>query len=211
MIPPSPSIIINNPSNNELKYTEIKSRTGLTTRNTSSERETRTMRNWEGYPFGSETRLQETTLSFDIDSVSNFKRYFPTFNIKQIIKNYQNSCTLTKEIMEIYLQKYKNLTNYTFFVNPILEKFLSQKNKLMKQKSNFKLKNCMTMKRKSVWAQQIVRSPLQKKNFFEIQVDKKKKASNFSDIISHLVEKNRQSNSDIKRKTVLKVDLIVKK
>lgn len=209
--PASPSIVINNSSNNELKFTEIKSRTVLTTKNSSSERETRSMKLGEGNPFGSDARLQEITLSFDIDRVSNFKRYFPTFNIRQIIKNYQNSCTLTKEIVEKYIQKYKNLKDYTFFVNPILEKFLSQKNKLMKQKSNFKLKNCMTMKRKSVWAQQIVRTPLQKKNFFEIQVEKKKKVSNFSDMISNLVVKNRQSNSEMKRKTVLKVESFIGK
>ena len=91
------------------------------------------------------------------------------------------------------------MKNYTFYVNPILEKFFNGKNKRLKHKNNFKLKHTMTLKRKSIILDG--RSPLQKKSFFEAKREKKKEIAHLTDLIGLLVMKNRQNS---KRRCALK-------
>ena len=194
--PSSHSIVIVS-SNNEIKenfmlpkYSETqKTKSFHTTKMTSSEQDSKSKNT--GELINSENKGgTEMRINLDIDKVFNFRRYFPTFNIKQIIKNYDNSKKLAQEIEAKFMMKYADLKKYTFYVNPILERFLYESNCRSKQKSNFKLKNSLTMRRKSAWVGG-VRSPLQKKNFFEIIEKSKKGINNFTDLLSTLVEKKK--------------------
>lgn len=183
-------------SNNEIKenymlprYSEQqKSKSLHTTKASSSEQDLKSKNTGE-LIYSENKGGTEMRINLDIDKVFNFRRYFPAFNIRQIIKNYNNSNKLAEEIEVKFMRKYRDLKKYTFYVNPILERFLHESN-CRSKKNNFKLENSSTMRRKSAWMGRSG-SPLQKKNFFEIIEKSKKDIHNFTDLLSTLVEKKK--------------------
>ena len=89
-----PSIVI---SNNDIKesviytYAEPQQKTKTLIR-TSSNNDSKSCKYSEGFTLNTENKLPEIKVNIEIDRVFNFNKYFPSFNIKQIIKNYQKSC-----------------------------------------------------------------------------------------------------------------------
>ena len=196
----SPSILITG-SNNEIKeslnikYSDIykSSKTRFSHATKASSEESKALKNPEC--LNSESKFPELlSCNYDIDRVFNFKRYFPNFNIKNIIKNIPNCKTMMKEINKRYFKKYKELKIYSFYANPILERFYNEKNKCSTVQSRARLRNSKTIK---------ITTALHKKQFFEFQ-ETKKEISNFTELISTLVVKKKQSTLEFKNKTFSK-------
>lgn len=199
----SPSIVIVS-SNNEIKENVFfkGSEQQKLTKILSTDYESKVYKNSELAVLSSQNKLPDMRVNFEIDKVGNFKKYFPSFNIKQIIKNFENSWRLAKEIQEKYSKKYKDLKNYTFYVNAVLEKFLNEKKCLLKPKTHFTMKNSLSYKGKTLCMEKKC-SPLHKKSVFEFQ-DKKTKIPTFTDLINKLVAKSKQNQFRSKGKTFVK-------
>ena len=74
---------------------------------------------------------------FDLDLVHNFDNYFPYSNIEWIVKNQIRCGNLEKDVIKHYLRrKYKNLKNYVFSVNPIMEQFLNEEKAIRRKRKS---------------------------------------------------------------------------
>jgi len=134
-----------------------------------------------------------------LDKVCNFKRYFPSYNIHQIIKNFAKNLTNKKEINRKYIKtKYQNLKNYTFYTNALLEKFLKE-SKVRKENKRNKINetqnttNYLLNNIKSAFPDELkFTNPLVKINYFG-KNQRKSQLSTFADLINILVIQNRKN------------------
>ena len=142
----------------------------------------------------------------EIDKMCSFQIYFPNFNIEKIIANFNKTKMLTRIINRNYiLTKYSNFKSYTFYVNPILERFLKEtkiKNKNRRNSNgktpNKKIDQLRRLRRSVCFVDaNNVRSPLQKKSFFG-KAENTKQISNFADLINTLIVQNQQKKTERK-------------
>ena len=147
----------------------------------------------------------------EFEKVCNFRKYFPQYNINQIIKRLPKLLTLEKDVYKKYLKhKYKNFFLYSFTVNAILEKFLGEAKSrrkslkshgkstiLDKRRNIFEQSDAFLDKLKSV-APDEYKFYAKKKSFFGRNQPSKNEIHTFVDLIHTLVQKNRESKADIK-------------
>lgn len=142
----------------------------------------------------------------EIDKVCSFQIYFPNFNIEKIIESFHKTKMMARDIHRKYTNmKYGNFKSYTFYVNQVLERFLTEtkiKNKNRKHSNektpNKKIDQLKRLRRSVCFANANNRqSPLQKKSFFE-KAENKKQFSNFAELIDTLIVQNQQKKSDRK-------------
>ena len=132
---------------------------------------------------------------FEIDRVCNFEKYFPEGNINTILKNLSEIVEIQQIIKKKYLKRFGKLKNYTFYLNPILEKFIKEKKK--SNPSNNK-KNLSVSRLSQKTAD--LKSPFKKKSFFHKSLEKNRGRLKFTDLINNLVAKQKNSKADDIRK-----------
>lgn len=137
----------------------------------------------------------ENSSELEIDRVFSYQIYFPRFNIENIIKGYNKTLNLEREINKKYMVRYRNFKNYTFFQNTILEKFwgeakISKKKRKLSRKTpvhsakkeNLKARKSFFFKRQPSQSC----SPLTKKSFFGTN-NTKTDITNFTELIHTLI------------------------
>lgn len=158
--------------------------------------------------------LEKNALKIDIifqefDRVCNFRKYFPQFNIEEIIKNQPKTKMKMKEIHRKYKANniYKNYKYYSFFVNPWLERIYNEaerrKQKFLKQKT--KGKSIKLEKNSIFFSSGENLSPyIKNKTPFFVRNEKKENAiTSFGDLITNLIKnKNNGESVLVKNKSI---------
>ena len=138
----------------------------------------------------------------EIDKVCEYQIYFPLYNIEKIIKGYNKTLQLERDINRKYLKRYRDFKKYTFFQNTIMEKFWNEA-KIRKQKRKENASKCPLARRETIKKKHpslIIRhqflnpnnSPLAKKSFFGAN-NAKSDITSFTDLIHTLISQKNLS------------------